>query len=140
VQGHRRIDILVQIKEKGVHKMSRYVQYQTENGGIVLVEVENGEEDIQSGVVRAGRLGDKLQDTVVETQTRFEDAMETVRHSAQTIIKKIKGLSDPPDEVEVIFGLKAVGEFGNMAVAKAGVEANYTVKLTWKREQKTADK
>lgn len=120
--------------------MSRYVQYQTENGGIVLVEVEDGEEDIQSGVVRAGRLGDKLQDTVVETQTRFEDAMDTVHHSAQTIIKKIRGLSDPPDEVEVIFGLKAVGEFGNLAVAKAGVEANYTVKLIWKREQKTADK
>jgi hypothetical protein len=32
------------------------------------------------------------------------------------------------------FGLKATGEVGNFAVAKACAEANYTVKLTWKRE------
>ncbi|MEW5870666.1 MAG: CU044_2847 family protein [Chloroflexota bacterium] len=36
------------------------------------------------------------------------------------------------DEVEVSFGLKTIGEVGNFAVGKAGVEANYTVALKWK--------
>jgi hypothetical protein len=61
--------------------------------------------------------------------------MDTVRENAQALIDKVKQLSDPPDEVEVAFGLKATGELGNLAVAKVGAEANYTVKLTWKREE-----
>ena len=74
-----------------------------------------------------------------EVQTRFEDAMSVVQQGAQTIIDKVKGLSDPPDEAEVTFGLKATGELGNFAIAKASAEANYTVKMTWKREEKEKD-
>jgi hypothetical protein len=57
-----------------------------------------------------------------------------IRRNADVFIKKVRGLSDPPDEVEVTFGLKATGELGNFAVAKAGAEASYTITLTWKRE------
>jgi hypothetical protein len=35
------------------------------------------------------------------------------------------------DEVEVTFGLKAVGDLGNFAIGKVGAETNYTVKLKW---------
>lgn len=115
--------------------MAQYVQYQTEDGDVIWVQIQSGEEEPQSGVVKAGRLGDKVQDAVLEAQICFEDAMNTVKHSAETIIKKIKGLSDRPDEVEVTFGLKAVGELGNMAIGSVGGEANYTVKLTWKQEK-----
>jgi hypothetical protein len=115
--------------------MARYLKYQTADGDVVLVEVES-EAQPQEGVVRAGRVGDKVRDAVEEVQTRFEDAMDAVRHNAQTIIAKVDGLSDKPDEVEVTFGLKATGEFGNFAVAKAGAEANYVITMTWKREQK----
>jgi len=123
--------------------MSRYIKYQTADGGTVLVEVEGEAEGAipKGGVVRAGRVGEAVQDAVEEVQTRFEDAMEVVRRNAQTIIGKVKeGLTDPPDEVEVTFGLKATGELGNFAVAKASAEANYTVKMTWKREQKGKEK
>ena len=114
--------------------MARYIEYQTESGATILVEVEE-EAAIAKGVVPVGRaLGDKIESTVQEVQTKFEDAMGVVRENAQTIINKVKDLSDPPDEVEVTFGLKAAGELGNFAVAKASAEANYTVKMTWKRE------
>ena len=120
--------------------MSRYIKYQTADGGVVLVEVEGEAETAipKGGVVRAGRgVGEAVQDAVEEVQTKFEDAMEVVRRNAQTIIGKVKeGLTDPPDEVEVTFGLKAAGELGNFAVAKASAEANYTVKMTWKREER----
>ena len=39
------------------------------------------------------------------------------------------------DEVEVSFGLKAVGEAGNFAIGKVGMEANYVVKLKWSGEK-----
>jgi hypothetical protein len=51
----------------------------------------------------------------------------------------VKDISDRPDEVEVTFGLKATGEVGSFAVAKANAEANYKVKLTWKRDKKVQD-
>jgi hypothetical protein len=34
--------------------------------------------------------------------------------------------------MEISFGLKATGEAGNVAIGKAGSEANFTVKLVWK--------
>ena len=58
-----------------------------------------------------------------------------IRQNAQIIIGKVRDLADPPDEMEVTFGLKAAGELGNFAVAKASAEANYAVKMTWKREE-----
>ena len=114
--------------------MARYIEYQTESGATILVEVEE-KAAVAKGVIPTSRtLGDKIESTVQEVQTKFEDAMSVVRENAQTIIDKVKGLSDPPDEVEVTFGLKAAGELGNFAVAKASAEANYTVKMKWKRE------
>ncbi|MCK4450636.1 MAG: hypothetical protein KAX26_08595 [Anaerolineae bacterium] len=117
--------------------MPRYIKYQTADGGTVLVEVEGEAEAAipKGGVVRAGRVEEAVQDAIAEVETRFEDAMDAIRQNAQTIIDKVrKGLTDPPDEVEVTFGLKAAGELGNFAVAKASAEANYTVKMTWKQE------
>jgi hypothetical protein len=123
--------------------MSRYIQYPTADGGIVLVEIEDAEETAipKGGVVPASRISGQAQAAVQEVGTKFEDALGVVRRNAQAVINKVKGLSDPPDEVEVTFGLKATGELGNFAVAKAGAEANYTIKMTWKREEKSkADK
>ena len=123
--------------------MSRYIQYPTADGDVVLVEIEDTEEAVipKGGVVPASRIGGQAQAAVQEVGTKFEDALGVVRRNAQAIINKVKGLSDPPDEVEATFGLKATGELGNFAVAKAGAEANYTIKMTWKQEKKDkADK
>lgn len=112
--------------------MAQYIQFQSEDGSTILVEVE--EEAYQPGVVKAG-LKEKAGEAVSQARAGFEEGLEIVRHNAAAFIKKVRGLSDPPDEVEITFGLKATGELGNFAVARAGAEANYTVKLTWKREK-----
>jgi hypothetical protein len=64
-----------------------------------LVEVGDKTENAppEEGVVRAGRVGEAVQDAVEEVQTKFDDAMEAVRRNAQTIIGKVKErLVDPP--------------------------------------------
>ena len=114
--------------------MTDYIQFTTEDGGTILVETAE-KETVQPGVVKAG-LKQEAEKAVAKAQATFEQGLEIVRHNATAFIKKVRGLSDPPDEVEMTFGLKATGEAGNFAVAKAGAEANYTVKLTWKREKK----
>jgi hypothetical protein len=113
--------------------MTHYIEFKTEDGGTILVEAAE-EETYQPGVVKAG-LVDKAKETVAQAQASFEDGLEVVRRNAAAFIKKVRDLSDPPDEVEVSFGLKATGEVGNFAVANVGAEASYTVTLTWKREE-----
>ncbi len=114
--------------------MTDYIQFTTEDGTTILVEAA-AEETFQPGVVKAG-LKEKTGEAIVQAQATFEQGLEVVRYNANAFIEKLRGLSDPPDEVEMSFGIKATGEVGNFAVAKAGAEANYSVKLTWKREQK----
>jgi hypothetical protein len=59
-----------------------------------------------------------------------------VRYNAQALIQAVQSLPTPPTEVEITFGIKATGEVGNVAVAKAGGESNYTIKLVWKSQSK----
>lgn len=119
-------------------QMIHYIQFTAEDGSAILVEVEEAE-TYESGVVKAGLRG-AVQEAIAQAQTTFEDGLEVVSRNAAAFIKKVRGLSDPPDEVEVTFGLKATGEAGNFAVAKVGAEANYTVTLKWKREAKPTER
>jgi len=115
--------------------MTDYIQFTTEDGTTILVEAAAEADAYRSGVVRAG-LKDKAGETIAQAKASFEEGLEVIRHNARAFIKKVRDLPDPPDEMEVTFGLKATGEVGNFAVAKVGTEASYTVNLTWKREEK----
>ena len=115
--------------------MTRYIQFTADDGGIILLEAEDEEVLTQKGVVKAG-LKEKVQEAVVQAQATFEEAiMDTVGRNADAFIQTLRALPDPPDEAEITFGLKGTGEAGNAAVAKAGAEGNYTVKLIWKQEK-----
>jgi Trypsin-co-occurring domain 1 len=120
--------------------MPSYIQFESteEDGGTILIEVE--EEDIEptrGGSVKAGLkedIANKLRGTISVAVKPFEDAIRAaVRYNVQGLISSVRALPDPPTEVEITFGLKATGEAGNIAVGKAGSEANYNVKLVWKQ-------
>lgn len=107
--------------------MKRLIEFPLEGTNqSIFVEVDDSE---TSGVVRASRVGD----AIAKAQTTFEEAMERVKPAASAIIAKIRSLHDSPDEVEVQFGLKLSADCGAY-VASAGMEANYTVTLKWKKE------
>ena len=111
--------------------MACYIQFLTADGGIILVEVES---EKAVGLVKAG-LGAKVQEAIVEVRDTFEETMmETVRRNAEIFIQTMCSLSNSPHEAEITFGVNASGEAGYSAIAKASAEANYTAKLTWKRE------
>ena len=77
----------------------------------------------------AGRL-----DTPQKAQQTFEKALDKVRPIASALIDKFRNISDPPDEIQVEFGLKMNAEAGAI-IAATGVEANYKVMLTWRQER-----
>ena len=104
--------------------MKRLIEFPLQDGGTMLIEVD--EPESPGGVTRAARPSD-VPEKAKET---FEDALDKIKPAAQSIITKLRDLSDAPDEIAVEFGIKlnaAAGAF----IASAGVEANYTVSLKW---------
>ena len=108
--------------------MKHLIEFPLEDGSSILVEVDEAEG--LGGVVRASRVVD---DTIQKAGQTFEAALDKVKPAAAAIIAKLRSLHDAPDEVEVQFGLKLSADAGAF-VASAGVEANYTVTLKWKKE------
>jgi hypothetical protein len=115
--------------------MSKYVEFPLEGGGTILIEAEDDNNKMTGGFVRSG-TGDAAKDAAEQAKQSFDDAIENVRKSANLLVTKLRDLSEPPDEMDVTFRLKASSELGNLAVGKAGAEANYIVTLKWKKEGK----
>ena len=118
--------------------MASYIQFDSgdDDGSTILVEVSKSEFQIAEDSRNDNKVGIRgfLSSTVVSAHKPFNDAIKiSIRHNVKGLIEAIRDLPDPPSEVEVTFGLKATVEAGNVAVGKAGGEANYNVKLTWKK-------
>ena len=122
--------------------MTHYMEFELENGETIIMEMDemphppSATADVAMGgeLVEAS-LADEgnLPKVVVKANRTFNQALSQIRNSANLIVTRLRDLSDPPDEVEVTFGLKASGEVGNIIVAKGALEANYTVTLKWKK-------
>lgn len=107
--------------------MKRLVEFPLEGGGFVMAEVDSAE--AAGGTVR----GLHAADVAVKAQQTFEAAMERVKPTASAIIAKLRELSDQPEQVAVEFGIKLSAAAG-VVLASSGVEANFKVTLTWKRD------
>lgn len=92
---------------------------------IILVDLHSG------GQMKQVSL--KPDELAQKSQKALEQAMKTIQGMAQQTIEMIDTLTNKPSEVEVEFGIKLDVQSGAL-IAKAGGEANLTVKLLWKRE------
>lgn len=114
--------------------MAQYTKFTTADGQAVWLEVDAVEQPIDAAPKGL------VDEVAIKAKTTFEDALETVRYNAGVFIEKLRSLSESPDEVEINFGLKAIGEAGGtFVIAKGGLEANYNVKLVWKRAEEKQD-
>ncbi len=102
--------------------MKQLVEYEIEDESTIIVEVDLPEASIE----RAGR-GDQI----IKAKERFGDALEQIKPVAQAVFSKLGSLS--ADEIGVEFGIK-LGAKAGVIIASADTEANFTVSLTWKRE------
>jgi hypothetical protein len=84
--------------------------------------------DIRPGTVPAGRLHD-LADTAAET---FDSAMSRLRNAADTVVRRMYTMAQPPDDVTVEFAVKLATQAG-VVIANSSAEANLAVTLTWHR-------
>ena len=106
--------------------MKHLVEFPLEDGSSILVEVDEPE---QEGLEKVSRRDPGM---VERAQQTLEKSLEKVKPAAQFILQKLRSLHDSPDEIEVTFGLKL--NAGSGVILAAGVEANYTVKLKWVKD------
>jgi hypothetical protein len=102
---------------------SRVLEFEVgaENGGTVLVEVDDPE---QAGNVRVSR------DVAERTQQSFDAALSEVMPGINVLMSRLQEIAAKPDEVGLEFGIKfTVG--ANALIAKTAVEGNVKVTLKW---------
>ncbi len=107
--------------------MKRIVEYTIKNSKneTVVIPVEAEDVDLPKGYSQSSRV-----DVSSEANLKFEDAIERVKLTAIAIFEKLKGVSDPPPDIEVEFGLKLTANAGAV-VASVGAEAQYKLTLKW---------
>ena len=107
--------------------MATYIEYELKDRTTVLVETSEPE----GGVIKAAHDADG--NLVKRATQKFEVALAGVKPWAASLRHQLNDLL--ADEIEVTFGLKAIGEAGNFAVGKVGGEANYEVTLKWSNKE-----
>lgn len=116
--------------------MSKFVEFPLESGGSIVIETTDEKKAGTSGFVKGGEAAAETAD---QARQSFDTSVENVRRSADLLVSKLRGLSQPPDEMELYFSLKATGELGSLVVAKSGGDSNFNVTLKWRREEKKDD-
>ena len=103
--------------------MARLVEFPLEDGGSVLVEVDESSERVTRGW-REERV-------TARAQASFEDSIGKVTPAARSMVERLRDFPDPPDEIEVEFGIRLSGEAGAY-IATVAAEANFRVSVSWK--------
>ena len=109
--------------------MPRLVEFRLEEGGTLLVQVPDADTDGQ--VTRGLRPGQVATHVADQAQRTFEEALDRVQPAAQSLIQRLRRVSDTPEEVHIEFGLNLHAEAGAF-IAAASTEANFRVSLTWR--------
>ena len=106
--------------------MKHLIAFPTEDGGAIVVEVEEGPGPGTVRVSRPGEIAERAQET-------FETALGSVRSAAEAMLAKLSDLSEPPDEVTVKFGVTLSAQAGAV-IASTDAAANFAVTLKWRRK------
>lgn len=107
--------------------MKRLVEFSLDQGGSVLVEVD----DPPTGPVMRG-LGKDRSALVEEADKTFEEATAAVTPVARNLIARLRSIDDPPDEIGIEFGVQLSAQAGAF-IASVAAEANFRVSITWRR-------
>ena len=106
--------------------MSEVLEFKSDEGAVVLVEV--GEPD--RAVTRGGRAGA----AVVEAGRSLEQMLGGLGPAVKSVVSELRSAADWPDEVTVEFAVKISAD-SNVIIARAGGEANFRIALKWSHEQ-----
>lgn len=113
-------------------RVLQLVEFPLEGGGTVVVEVAAAPLMGEHGPTRGFRPTGELAVSAKET---FQEAFSRIQPAAGAMISRLRDVADPPDEVELEFGVQLTAEFGAV-VAKASGDANFRVLMRWRAREK----
>jgi Trypsin-co-occurring domain 1 len=122
-----RANVPVTAVRVGRDLMKRLVEFPLEQGGSVVVEIDTP----PAGPVVRG-LGRDSPSLAERTDKTFEQATASVAPAARSLMKRMRSIEDPPDEIGIIFGVQLSAQSGAF-IASVAAEANFTVSMTWRR-------
>ena len=105
--------------------MSHVVEFTTDAGETVLVQVHDPPPPGPELASRGGTL-------VERAESSFEETMNRLRPVATTVVESLRSAAVPPDEIVVELGVKLSAKAGAI-IASTDAEANLKVTLTWRR-------
>ena len=110
----------------------RLVEFPLEDGGSVLVQVEDGSAAAgYAGDEVTRGWGDRDQRVVEQAQQSFEAAVARVQPAVQALVRRLRSVAESPEEITVDFGVELSAEVGAF-VAGASSTGNFTVSMTWR--------
>ena len=110
--------------------MKHIVEFPMENGDVLLVEVDDPMGPATGATLRGGSRGGEMME---RAQMTYEQAVDKIKPAAESIVRHIREIAEPPDVIGVEFGIKLNANIGAI-LASSSVEAQFTLKLTWNRE------
>jgi hypothetical protein len=110
--------------------MKRLVEFPSEDGGSILVEVDDTGPSAggSGGTLRSVRPAEMIE----RAQVTYEEAFNRIKPATEVIVARMRLLPDPPDEIFVEFGIKLSAAAGAI-LASASADAQFTLRLTWRR-------
>jgi len=110
--------------------MKQLIEFRSDDDSLIWIEVD--EPEAEGGTERAGRFGDAVEK--VKAKVTFDQALNQVCIGTEKVIKRLRSLSDRPDEIEIEFGFKMNSEIG-ASIAKISTEGNYKVTMRWQEKK-----
>ncbi len=107
--------------------MKRFIKFPLEDGSFITVETD--EPEPAGGIVKAARP----EEVVGEASKTFESTISTLQPISSALIEKLRGAANPPNEIEVKFGITLNAAVG-VVISKISGDANFSVTLNWKRD------
>lgn len=104
--------------------MKGLIEFELENGGSIVVQIAETEQEGTMRVTRPNEITEKAKDS-------FEKAVDKIKPIANTLISRLHSLTKPADEVGVEFGIKLNGKYGAI-ITEFGAEAQFKISLKWK--------
>jgi hypothetical protein len=93
------------------------------DGGEIMVEVDEPPRAPGVKPVSLGRAG----------EIEFNTALDQIKSAANQLQQSLTSIAVPPDGCEISFGIKLSVSAG-VILAKAGTEANFTIKMNWSKK------
>lgn len=120
--------------------MTQDVKFETQDGAVLIEADVLPDTSDDEGPTRAG-LRDRIRgQSVVEAKATLNEALShTLAANARALNSSTEEMDPQPDEVELMFGLKATGELGNIAIAKVSAEASMSVRILWRRSASSSN-